>query len=141
VEQGKSSYLVASTREDLARADCAVIVLDPKGDAADAILSVVPDERTCTLLDMSAPTCGFNPLSMAAAPDAVADQVVGALRTLFSEGEIRGSSDRYLRNAVIAALACEPRATLWHVARLLEVGEAGTAARAAAAERLIAMPS
>ena len=35
VEQGKSSYLVASTREDLARADCAVIVLDPKGDAAE----------------------------------------------------------------------------------------------------------
>lgn len=116
-------------------------MLDPKGDAADAILSVVPDERTCTLLNMSAPTCGFNPLAMAAAPDAVADQVVGALRTLFSDGEIRGSSDRYLRNAVIAALACEPRATLWHVARLLEVGEAGTAARAAAAERLIAMPS
>jgi hypothetical protein len=142
VEQGKSSYLVASAREDLARADCALIVLDPKGDAADAVLSVVvPEQRTCTLLDMSAPTCGFNPLAMAAAPDAVADYVVGALRGLFSEGEIRGSSDRYLRNAVIAALACEPGATLWHVARLLEVGEAGTAARAAAAERLIAMPS
>jgi hypothetical protein len=141
VEQGKSSYLVASAKDDLARDDCAVIVLDPKGDAADAVLGVVPDERTCTLLDMAAPTCGFNPLSMAAAPDAVADQVVAALRALFSEGEVRGSSDRYLRNAVIAALACEPRATLWHVARLLEVGEAGTAARAAAAERLIAMPS
>ncbi|HEX2701871.1 MAG TPA: replication-relaxation family protein, partial [Solirubrobacteraceae bacterium] len=82
-----------------------------------------------------------NPLSMAAAPDAVADQVVGALRALFSEGEVRGSSDRYLRNAVIAALACEPSATLWHVARLLEVGEAGTAARAAAAERLIPLPA
>jgi hypothetical protein len=141
VEQGKSSYLAASAREDLARADCALIVLDPKGDATTAVLSIVPDERTCTLLDMSAPTCGFNPLAMAAAPDTVADQVVGALRALFSEGEIRGSSDRYLRNAVIAALACEPRATLWHVARLLEVGEGGTAARAAAAERLIAMPA
>ena len=141
VEQGKSSYLAASAREDLAREDCAVIVLDPKGDAADAILSVVPEERTCTLLDMSAPTCGFNPLAIAAAPDAVADQVVGALRALFSEGEVRGSSDRYLRNAVIAALACEPRATLWHVARLLEVGQAGTAARAEAAERLIALPA
>ena len=141
VEQGKSSYLAASAREDLARADCAVIVLDPKGDAADAILSAVPEERTCTLLDMAAPTCGFNPLAIAAAPDAVADQVVGALRALFSEGEVRGSSDRYLRNAVIAALACEPRATLWHVARLLEVGNAGAAARAEAAERLIAMPA
>jgi hypothetical protein len=140
VEQGKSSYLVASAKEDLARPDCAVIVLDPKGDAADAVLSVAPPERTCTLLDMAAPTCGFNPLAVAAAPDAIADQVVAALRALFSEGEVRGSSDRYLRNATIAALACDPAANLWDVARLLEVGPAGMRARAAAAERLIELP-
>lgn len=141
VEQGKSSYLVASAREDLARPDCALIVLDPKGDAADAILSIIPDSRTCTLLDMAAPTCGFNPLAVDAAPDAIADQVVGALRALFSEGEVRGSSDRYLRNAIIAVLACEPRASLWDVARLLEVGAAGSAQRARVAERLVAMPA
>jgi hypothetical protein len=141
VEQGKSSYLVASAREDLMRPDCALIVLDPKGDAADAVLSVVPDSRTCTLLDMAAPTCGFNPLGVAAAPDAVADQVVGALRAMFSEGEVRGSSDRYLRNAIIAVLACEPRASLWDVARLLEVGPAGAAARARSAERLVELPA
>ena len=141
VEQGKSSYLVASAREDLARPDCALIVLDPKGDAADAVLSVVPDSRTCTLLDMAAPTCGFNPLAVDAAPDAIADQVVGALRALFSEGEVRGSSDRYLRNAIIAVLACEPRASLWDVARLLEVGASGGAQRARVAERLVAMPA
>lgn len=140
VEQGKSSYLVASAREDLARDDCAVIVLDPKGDAANAVLSIVPEDRTCTLLDMAAPTCGFNPLSVDAAPDAIADQVVGALRSLFSEGEVRGSSDRYLRNAVIAVLACNSDASLWDVARLLEVGKAGAVARAAAAERLIELP-
>ncbi|MGA2470569.1 MAG: hypothetical protein ABSG64_07765 [Solirubrobacteraceae bacterium] len=141
VEQGKTSYLVASAREDLKRADCAVIVLDPKGDAAAAVLSVVPDERTCTLLDMAAPTCGFNPLAVNASPDAIADQVVGALRALFSEGEVRGSSDRYLRNSIIAVLACDRRATLWDVARLLEVGEAGRAQRARVAERLVAMPA
>ncbi len=115
--------------EDLARENCAVIVLDPKGDAADAILSAVPEARTCTFLDMAAPAVGFNPLAVAAAPDAIADQVVGALRALFTEGEVRGSSDRYLRNAIIAALACDPAATLWDVARLLEVGPAGHAAR------------
>jgi hypothetical protein len=141
VEQGKSSYLVASAREDLRRPECALIVLDPKGDAADAVLSIVPDSRTCTLLDMAAPTCGFNPLAVAAAPDAIADQVVGALRAMFSEGEVRGSSDRYLRNAIIAVLACEPRASLWDVARLLEVGVAGTTARVRAAERLVELPT
>jgi hypothetical protein len=62
VEQGKTSYLVATVREDIARPDCAVILFDPKGDAADAALSVVGDDRTCTIRDFSAPTCGFNPV-------------------------------------------------------------------------------
>ncbi len=50
VEQGKSSYLVATVAEDLRRERCAVIVFDPKGDAAEAAVSLVPRERTCTLL-------------------------------------------------------------------------------------------
>jgi hypothetical protein len=141
VDQGKTSFLVASAQADLRRENCALIVLDPKGDAADAVLSVVPRERVCTLLDMAAPRAGFNPLAVAAAPDAIADQVVAALRGLFGDGEVRGSSDRYLRNAVIAVLACEPAATLWDVARLLEVGEAGTAFRARVADRLLEQPS
>jgi hypothetical protein len=136
VDQGKTSFLVASAREDLRREDCALIVLDPKGDAAEAVLSIVPRSRICTLLDMAAPRAGFNPLSVDAPPDAVADQIVAALRGLFGDGEVRGSSDRYLRNAVIAVLACEPAATLWDVARLLEVGEAGTALRTRVADRL-----
>jgi hypothetical protein len=141
VDQGKTSVLVAGARADLARGDCAVIVLDPKGDAAEAVLSAVPRSRTVTLLDMAAPCAGFNPLAVDAPPDAVADQVVAALRGLFGEGEVRGSSDRYLRNAVIAVLACGGAATLWDVARLLEVGEAGTAFRAAVADRLVELPA
>ena len=140
VDQGKTSYLVASVKEDLRREDCAVIVLDPKGDAAEAVLSIVPQSRTCTLLDMAAPRAGFNPLAVDAAPDAIADHVVAALRGLFSEGEVRGSSDRYLRNALIAVLACGPAATLWDVARLLEVGDAGGAFRARVAEHLVELP-
>jgi hypothetical protein len=141
VDQGKTSLLVASAREDLRRENCAVIVLDPKGDAAAAVLSIVPRTRVCTVLDMAAPCAGFNPLAVDAPPDAIADQVVAALRGLFGDGEVRGSSDRYLRNAVIAVLACEPTATLWDVARLLEVGEAGGAFRAQVAERLVELPT
>ena len=141
VEQGKTSFLVASASEDLRREDCAVIVLDPKGDAAEAVLSIVPQSRTTTLLDMAAPQAGFNPLAVDAAPDAIADHVVAALRGLFSDGEVRGSSDRYLRNAIIAVLACTPAATLWDVARLLEVGEAGRAFRARVADRLVELPA
>jgi hypothetical protein len=48
---------VASVRQDLARERCAIILLDPKGDAADAALSVVPEDRACTILDLGDPTC------------------------------------------------------------------------------------
>ena len=61
VEQGKSSYLVATVAEDLRRERCAVIVLDPKGDAAEAAVSLVPAERTCTLLDFAHPDLRLQP--------------------------------------------------------------------------------
>jgi hypothetical protein len=99
VEQGKSSFLVASVAEDLCRDRCAVIVLDPKGDAAEAAVSLVAPERTCTLLDFARPTCGFNPLAVDAPADVIADYVVGSLKNLFTDADIRASSDRYLRNA------------------------------------------
>jgi hypothetical protein len=129
VEQGKTSYLVATIREDLKREQCAVILFDPKGDAADAAISAVSAERTCTILDLAAPTCGFNPLAVDASPDTIADYVVTAMRNLFDEGDIRASSDRYLRNAVIAVLAYDRRATMWDAVRLLSVTEEGYAYR------------
>jgi hypothetical protein len=95
VEQGKTSYLTATVAEDLLRERCAVIVLDPKGDAADAAISLVPAARTCTLLDFANPTCGFNPLAVDAPADVIADYVVAALKNLFSDADIRASSDRY----------------------------------------------
>ncbi len=88
VEQGKSSYLVATVAEDLRRERCAVIVLDPKGDAAEAAVSLVPRERTCTLLDFAHPTCGFNPLAVDAPADTIADYVVAALKNLFSDENV-----------------------------------------------------
>ncbi len=62
-------------------------------------------ERMCTLLDLAHPTCGFNPLAVDAPADVIADYVVAALKNLFTDADIRASSDRYLRNAIIAVLA------------------------------------
>ncbi|HEY2283573.1 MAG TPA: replication-relaxation family protein [Solirubrobacteraceae bacterium] len=140
VEQGKSSYLVATVAEDLDRERCCVIVLDPKGDAAEAAVSLVPAERTCTLLDFSHPTCGFNPLAVDAPADVIADYVVAALKNLFDAADIRASSDRYLRNAIIAVLAYDRSSTLWDAARLLSVGEEGYSYRNAVGARLRTMP-
>ncbi len=140
VEQGKSSYLAATVAEDLRRERCAVIVLDPKGDAAEAAVSLVPAQRTCTLLDFSHPTCGFNPLAVRAPADVIADYVVGALRNLFTDADIRASSDRYLRNAIIAVLAHDPRSTLWDAARLLSVGEEGYSYRSRVGAHVRTLP-
>ncbi len=140
VEQGKSSYLVATVAEDLRRERCAVIVLDPKGDAAQAAVSLVPAERTCTLLDFAHPTCGFNPLAVDAPADVIADYVVAALKNLFTDADIRASSDRYLRNAIIAVLAHDRRSSLWDAARLLSVGEDGYAYRSAVGAALRTLP-
>jgi Replication-relaxation len=140
VEQGKSSYLVATVAEDLSRERCAVIVFDPKGDAAEAAVSLVPAQRTCTLLDFSHPTCGFNPLAVDAPADVIADYVVAALKHLFTDADIRASSDRYLRNAIIAVLAYDRQSTLWDAARLLSVGEDGYAYRNRVGARVRTMP-
>jgi len=138
--QGKSSFLVASVAEDLQRERCAVIVLDPKGDAAEAAVSLVPADRTCTVLDFAHPTCGFNPLAVDAPADVIADYVVGALKSLFTDADIRASSDRYLRNAIIAVLAHDRRSTLWDAARLLTVGEEGYAYRQRVGSKVRALP-
>jgi hypothetical protein len=140
VEQGKSSYLVATIAEDLRRDRCAVIVLDPKGDAAEAAVSLVPSERTCTLLDLTHPTCGFNPLAVDAPADVIADYVVAALKNLFTDADIRASSDRYLRNAIIAVLAHDRQSTLWDAARLLSVGEDGYAYRRSVGAHVRTLP-
>ena len=141
VEQGKSSYLIATVAEDLRRERCAVIVLDPKGDAADAAVSLVPPHRTCTLLDFAHPTCGFNPLAVDAPPDVIADYVVAALKNLFDDADIRASSDRYLRNAIIAVIAFDRSATLWDAARLLSVGEEGYSYRRTVGSRVRTLPA
>jgi Replication-relaxation len=141
VEQGKSSYLIATVAEDLRRERCAVIVLDPKGDAADAAVSLVDPRRACTLLDFAHPTCGFNPLAVDAPADVIADYVVAALKNLFTDADIRASSDRYLRNAIIAVLAFDRSSTLWDAARLLSVGEEGYAYRRTVGSRVRTLPA
>jgi Replication-relaxation len=140
VEQGKSSYLVATVAEDLRRERCAVIVLDPKGDAAEAAVSLVPEGRVCTVLDLAHPACGFNPLAVDAPADVIADYVVAALKNLFDDADIRASSDRYLRNAIIAVLAYDRESTLWDAARLLSVGEEGYSYRARVGARIRTLP-
>ena len=71
----------------------------------------------------------------------IADYVVAALKNLFTDADIRASSDRYLRNAVIAVLANDRNSTLWDAARLLSVGEEGYAYRRAVGAAVRSLPA
>ena len=77
---------------------------------------------------------------MDAPADVIADYVVAALKNLFTDADIRASSDRYLRNAIIAVLAFDRSSTLWDAARLLSVGEEGYAYRSAVGSRVRTLP-
>jgi Replication-relaxation len=122
---GKTSVLCRTVRADALDPDCAVIVLMPKpGDALKA-LSMVPPDRTVHYLDLERPEFGINPLLAKGDAAMVADKIVDAFRDVNVEGDIRGSSDRYLRQAAQATVgasrvgALEGQPTLWDMYRLL----------------------
>jgi Helicase HerA, central domain len=92
--QGKTSYLVASLIEDLPRPRCAVILLDPKGDAATAALEGVPRGRACTMLDLTNPAV---PGVLCSDPPQVdLDRIIGGAEVLIVKGA---------RGAITAAAA------------------------------------
>jgi hypothetical protein len=122
---GKTSVLCRTVRADAHDRECAVIVLMPKpGDALKA-LSMVPKKRTVHYLDLERPELGINPLAAPGDAAMVADKIVEAFRDVNMDGDIRGSSDRYLRQAAQAAIGAsrtgivEGPPTLWHMYRIL----------------------
>ena len=122
---GKTSLMCRTIATDVVNDDCAVIVLDPKSDLARKALSTIPRERTVHYLDFGAPEVGFNPLLAPGDAAMVADKLVEAFKDIHEAGDIRASSDRYLRQAAHAAIgasrldALDGPPTLWHMYRLL----------------------
>jgi hypothetical protein len=122
---GKTSVLCRTIQADGRDEACAMIVLMPKpGDALKA-LSMVPPGRTVHYLDLENPELGINPLMGDGEPAMIADKVVEAFRDVHAEGDIKGSSDRYLRQAAQAAIGAsrygvvDGPPTLWHMYRML----------------------
>jgi hypothetical protein len=122
---GKTSVLCRSVAVDAADEDCALVVLMPKPGDARLALSTIPPHRKVHYLDFERPEFGINPLLANGEPSMVADKIVAAFRDVVAEGDIRGSSDRYLRQAAQATIAAaragvlsEPP-SLWHMYRML----------------------
>src|SRR5215211_6426 len=122
---GKTAAMCRTVASDARDPDCALIVLDPKSDLADKALSMIPPQRTVHYLDFEAPEIGINPLIAPGDPAMVADKVVEAFKDIHEDGDIRASSDRFLRQAAHAAIgasrlgAIEEEPNLWHMYRLL----------------------
>jgi hypothetical protein len=126
---GKTSVLCRTVRADALDKSCAMVVLMPKpGDALKA-LSTIPKDRVVHYLDLEKPEFGINPLLTGGDPAMVADKIVEAFRDVNMEGDIRGSSDRYLRQAAQAAIGASRAGvidgppTLWHMYRILMPSE------------------
>jgi hypothetical protein len=122
---GKTSLLCRTVKVDAEDEQCALIVLMPKpGDALKA-LSMVPPHRRVHFLDFAAPEFGINPLLAAGDPAMVADKIVEAFRDINEEGDIKGSSDRFLRQAAQAAVGAGHAGvlpgppSLWDMYRML----------------------
>ncbi|HXE43790.1 MAG TPA: hypothetical protein VN635_01195 [Conexibacter sp.] len=122
---GKTSVLCRSVAVDAADDDCALVVLMPKPGDARLALSTVPPHRTVHYLDFERPEFGINPLLANGEVSMVADRIVDAFRDVVAEGDIRGSSDRYLRQAAQATIAgaragaLSEAPSLWHMYRML----------------------
>ncbi|MGI8805438.1 MAG: replication-relaxation family protein, partial [Thermoleophilaceae bacterium] len=124
---GKSSVELRFVANDARCAEKAVVVLDPKWDLAEEALGVIPSDRVVHYLDPLEPEFGFNPLLAPGHPATIADNMVGAVKDLYEEGDLHASSERFIYEATMAivgahrlgALGATP--SFWHLARMLHL--------------------
>jgi hypothetical protein len=65
---------------------------------------------------------GINPLAISATPGTRAAVLIQALIEANPPGAIQAASDSFLRQAIYAVCLIEPKPTLWHVYRMLGLG-------------------
>jgi hypothetical protein len=119
---GKSSVLARHFANDADDTDRAVILIDPKGSLAELCVGLAPTGRTVHYLDLGHPEIGINPLAINATPGARAALLLQALIEANPPGAIQAASDSFLRQAIYAVCLIEPKPTLWHVYRMLGIG-------------------
>ncbi|MGH2944672.1 MAG: hypothetical protein ACRDPC_00045 [Solirubrobacteraceae bacterium] len=119
---GKSSVLARHFVNDTRDPGRAVILIDPKGPLAELCLGLAPIGRTVRYLDLGEPEIGINPLAIDATPGTRAAVLLQALIEANPPGAIQAASDSFLRQAIYAVCMIEPEPTLWHVYRMLGLG-------------------
>ena len=110
---GKTSLMCRLIAADALDPDCAVVVLDGKSDLAFKALSVIPAElpggRRVHFLDFAHPEIGVNPFAAGRAATRPPTRSSRRSRRSPARAVIRESSERYLHQAALAAMAWAER--------------------------------
>lgn len=126
---GKTSVMLRSAMADMADPNCALIILDPKGELADHALRVLPaDGKPVHVVSLAQPEAGIDPFRVPdGSPHTAAAGIVSALKAITEDAtgqsQVGFSSDRYLRQGAIAIAATEPQPDMWKLWRLLNASE------------------
>ncbi|HVF06411.1 MAG TPA: hypothetical protein VNA20_16330 [Frankiaceae bacterium] len=118
---GKSTLLVGLAIQDIA-AGRSLVFIDPKGDAATALLAHIPERRLdeVVLLDVADESrpVGYNPLRGSQRdPELIADQLLHLFKSL--SGEAWGPRIGDVLHAALLTIAMQPQATLCALPLLL----------------------
>lgn len=120
---GKTSILARVGAVRAREPNTAVIVLDPKGELAEAVAAVAPSWRTVRFLDIARPLFGIaletpeRDLSVEA--EIFSEAMVDVSRTEEGDSQALNASQRSFKMARGATLALESDPTFWHTARWL----------------------
>jgi hypothetical protein len=120
---GKTSVLAKVAEVRAREPNTAVIILDPKGDLAEAAASSVPSWRTVRFLDVARPLFGMalrTPNHDLQAEAAIfSEAMVDVSRTEEGDSQALNASQRSFKMARGATLALEENPTFWHTLRWL----------------------
>jgi hypothetical protein len=120
---GKTSVLARVGAVRACEPNTALVVFDPKGEAAEAIAAMVPSWRTVRFLDVTRPLFGLaletpnRDLTVEA--EIFSEAMVDVSRTEEGDSQALNASQRSFKMARGATLALEAEPTFWHTARWL----------------------
>jgi len=120
---GKTSLLASAGGARSCEPNTAVIVLDPKGELAEAVAEKVPSWRTVRYLNVAAPLFGMAletaDRNLHAEAEIFSEAMVDVSRTEEGDSQALNASQRSFKMARSATLALEEDPTFWHTARWL----------------------
>lgn len=141
---GKTSILAKVAEARAREPNTALVILDPKGELAEAAAAQIPAWRTVRFLDFAQPLFGLalrTPDRDLQAEAAIfSEAMVDVSRTEEGESQALNASQRSFRMARQATLALEKDPTFWHTARWLAADDSAAEWRAEKISRLAGDP-